>query len=74
MERGGEGRAQDLRVALRESRAAAIERLRAMTPAERALVRQRPKSTVSTRRAIRRMLEHEWEHCREIARRLGRDA
>ena len=64
----------DLRVALSEARAAAIERLAALTPAERKRVRKSGKSTYSAHRVIRRMLEHEWEHRREIATRLGRDA
>jgi predicted RNase H-like HicB family nuclease/uncharacterized damage-inducible protein DinB len=64
----------DLRVALSEARAAAIERLKALTPVERSSVRTSGKSTYSAHRVIRRMLEHEWEHRREIAARLGRDA
>jgi uncharacterized damage-inducible protein DinB/predicted RNase H-like HicB family nuclease len=63
----------DLRVALKEARAAAIVRLAALTPAERARVRKAGQSTVSAHRMIRRMLEHEWEHRREIAARLGRE-
>jgi uncharacterized damage-inducible protein DinB/predicted RNase H-like HicB family nuclease len=64
----------DLRVALREARAAATARLGALTPAERSTVRRSGKSTVSAHRMIRRMLEHEWEHRREIAARLDREA
>ena len=64
----------DLRVALREARAAAIDRLKTLTPAERARVRKAGQSTHSAHRVIRRMLEHEWEHRREIAVRLGREA
>jgi hypothetical protein len=37
-------------------------------------VREAGQSTYSAYRIIRRMLEHEWEHRREIADRLGRDA
>jgi uncharacterized damage-inducible protein DinB len=66
--------ALDLRIALSEARAAAIERLKKLTPAERSRVRKAGKSTVSAHRMIRRMLEHEWEHRREIALRLGREA
>jgi len=66
--------ALDLRIALREARAAAIDRLRTLTPAERAKVRKAGQSTVSAHRMIRRMLEHEWEHRREIAARLEREA
>ena len=64
----------DLRVALQEARAAAIDRLKALTPAERRNVRKAGQSTYSAYRVIRRMLEHEWEHRREIAARLRREA
>jgi len=64
----------DLRVALHEARSAAIDRLKTLTPAERAAVRKAGESTVSAHRVIRRMLEHEWEHRREIAARLRREA
>ncbi len=64
----------DLRIALNEARAAATDRLKSLTPAERARVRKAGQSTVSAHRMIRRMLEHEWEHRREIAARLGREA
>ena len=64
----------DLRVALSEARAAAIERLKKLTPTERGRIRKAGKSTYSAHRVIRRMLEHEWEHRREIATRLGREA
>jgi hypothetical protein len=37
-------------------------------------VRRTGQSTYSAYRVIRRMLEHEWEHRREIAARLGREA
>ena len=64
----------ELRVALAEARAAAIDRLRVLTPAERAALRKAGQSTYSAHRVIRRMLEHEWEHRSEIAARLGREA
>jgi uncharacterized damage-inducible protein DinB len=64
----------DVRTALREARDAAILRLRALTPAERAFVREHPSGARTMRKTIRRMLEHEWEHRREIAQRLGKDA
>jgi predicted RNase H-like HicB family nuclease len=64
----------DLRIALQEARAAGIDRLKTLTPAERARVRKAGQSTYSAYRVIRRMLEHEWEHRREIAERLGREA
>jgi predicted RNase H-like HicB family nuclease/uncharacterized damage-inducible protein DinB len=64
----------DLRIALKEARAAAIDRLKKLTSAERARVRKSGQSTYSAHRVIRRMLEHEWEHRREIATRLDREA
>jgi predicted RNase H-like HicB family nuclease/uncharacterized damage-inducible protein DinB len=64
----------DLRVALEEARAAAIDRLRRLTSAERSRIRKGGQSTYSAHRVIRRMLEHEWEHRREIAARLDREA
>jgi uncharacterized damage-inducible protein DinB/predicted RNase H-like HicB family nuclease len=64
----------DLRVALANSREVAVERLAKLTPQERAKVRTAGKSLVSAHRMIRRMLEHEWEHRREIAARLGKEA
>ena len=46
-------------------------RVRATTPQERARVRQRPKDVRTLRKALRRMLEHDWEHLAELARRPG---
>ena len=51
--------------------AKAEERVRATTPAERAAVVQRPKDTRTLRKALRRMLEHAWEHLAELSRRPG---
>jgi uncharacterized damage-inducible protein DinB/predicted RNase H-like HicB family nuclease len=64
----------DLRIALTEARAAAIARLKTLKAAERSNVRRSGQSTYSAYRVIRRMLEHEWEHRREIAARLDKDA
>jgi predicted RNase H-like HicB family nuclease/uncharacterized damage-inducible protein DinB len=61
----------DLKLGLRQERAAAVECLRALTPAELRVVKGRRSGTRTTRRAFRRMLEHEWEHRQEIAARLG---
>ena len=47
------------------------ERVRATTPEERAAVRQRPKDVRTLRKALRRMLEHDWEHLMELSRRPG---
>jgi uncharacterized damage-inducible protein DinB/predicted RNase H-like HicB family nuclease len=66
--------ALDLRLALERSRAAAIGRLTRLTAAERRSVRRVGQSTRTAHRTIRRMLEHEWEHRREIAARLGKEA
>lgn len=47
------------------------ERLQTMTAEERAEVRQAGQSQWSARAAVRRMLEHGWEHYVEICERLG---
>lgn len=47
------------------------ERVRATTPEERAAVRQRPKDVRTLRKALRRTLEHDWEHLMELSRRAG---
>ena len=57
--------------ALRKIREMAIERVRAATPEERSTVRQRPKEVRTLRKALRRLLEHGWEHLAELSRRLG---
>ncbi len=49
----------------------AAERLRATTREERAAVRERPKDVRTLRKALRRMLEHDWEHLAELSRRPG---
>jgi uncharacterized damage-inducible protein DinB/predicted RNase H-like HicB family nuclease len=61
----------DLAEALRRSAALAAERVRATTPEERAAVRQLPKGPRTLRKALRRMLEHDWEHLAELSRRPG---
>jgi predicted RNase H-like HicB family nuclease len=48
-----------------------VERLRAMTAEERGSIIMRGQSPWSVRGAVRRMLEHAWEHYVEIAERLG---
>ena len=47
------------------------ERVRATTPAERAAVRLRPNDRRTLRKALRRTLEHDWEHLAELSRRPG---
>ncbi len=50
----------------------ASERLEVMTGAERKQAVRRGQVTWTARRAFRRMLEHEWEHLMEIAKRLSK--
>lgn len=47
--------------------------LEAMTDEQRAQMAPHGEKTWSARRGLRRMLEHNWEHLREIERRMGRD-
>lgn len=52
--------------------ALAAERVRATTPAERAAIRERANGARRTlRKALRRILEHDWEHLAELSRRPG---
>jgi len=60
--------------ALARAREILLARIRALTPDERRAVVQRGKDRRTARRMLRRTLEHEWEHRREIAVRLGREA
>ena len=47
-------------------------RVRATTPEERSAARRRPSGELRTlRKALRRMLEHDWEHLAELSRRPG---
>ncbi len=57
--------------ALLRSEALAAERVRSTTPEERVAVRQRPKEVRTLHKALRRMLEHDWEHLAELSRRPG---
>jgi predicted RNase H-like HicB family nuclease len=57
--------------ALRRTAAMAAERVRATTPGERAAVIERPRDRRTLRKALRRMLEHDWEHLAELSRRPG---
>jgi predicted RNase H-like HicB family nuclease/uncharacterized damage-inducible protein DinB len=56
---------------LRRVEAMASELVRATTPEQRAAVVERPKDMRTLRKAIRRMLEHDWEHLAELSRRPG---
>lgn len=57
--------------ALRQVDALAAERLSRVTPEQRVQVIQRPKELRTLRKALRRVLEHDWEHLRELSRRPG---
>jgi len=65
-----EERRVDPHDALNQLLALERERLRAMSKEERSAVIMRGQSRWSARRAVRRMLEHGWEHYVEIADRL----
>jgi hypothetical protein len=49
----------------------AAQRVRATAPAERSAVRVRERDQRALRKALRRMLEHDWEHLVELSRRAG---
>ncbi len=57
--------------ALRRVDTLTAARVRATTPEERAAVRQRPKDIRTLHKALRRVLEHDWEHLAELSRREG---
>lgn len=57
--------------ALPRSVAMLTERVRAATPEQRAAVIQRPNDVRTLRKALRRQLEHDWEHLAELSRRAG---
>ena len=58
--------------ALASERETVMERLRAMTAAELAMVKERDgKPPLSARRLLRRFLEHEWEHVLELRARVA---
>jgi len=48
-----------------------VERIWSLTPAERSQVVEHWKQTWTARKALRRMLEHEWEHLLELCERFG---
>jgi predicted RNase H-like HicB family nuclease len=60
-----------LAVALRRADAMAAERVRTATPDQWSAVRDLPAGRRTLRKALRRMLEHDWEHLAELARRPG---
>ena len=57
--------------ALHRVAALAVERVHAATDEERRAVKQRPKEVRTLRKALRRTLEHDWEHLAELSRRPG---
>jgi hypothetical protein len=57
--------------ALRRTAVMAADRIHAASPEERAAVRERPGNVRTLRKALRRMLEHDWEHLAELSRRPG---
>jgi uncharacterized damage-inducible protein DinB/predicted RNase H-like HicB family nuclease len=57
--------------ALRRTATLAADRVQATTPEERAAVRELPAGLRTLRKALRRMLEHDWEHLVELAHRPG---
>jgi predicted RNase H-like HicB family nuclease/uncharacterized damage-inducible protein DinB len=61
----------EIAAALRQATSLAVERLRSVTAEERQAVIQRPKEIRTLRKALRRMLEHDWEHLAELSRRPG---
>jgi len=64
-------RPEDPAAALERVWAIARARTASLTEAERTQPVQHGQLTWTARRALRRMLEHTWEHCRELERRLG---
>jgi predicted RNase H-like HicB family nuclease/uncharacterized damage-inducible protein DinB len=57
--------------ALRQATGLVVERLSRTTAEERSKVIQRPNEIRTLRKALRRMLEHDWEHLAELSRRPG---
>ena len=62
---------RDLSDALRQSARLVAERVRATTPEQRATVRALPAGPRTLRKALRRILEHSWEHLAELGQRPG---
>jgi len=57
--------------AFRTAEAWVDELLRASTPEQRRLVEERPSEVRTLRKVLRHVLEHDWEHLRELSRRPG---
>lgn len=61
----------DLAAGLRRSAELVAERVHATTPPERSAVRDLSSRSYTLRKALRRTLEHVWEHLAELSRRPG---
>ena len=61
----------ELATALRRAAEMAVALARTATPEQRAAIRELPAGPRTMRKALRRMLEHAWEHLAELARRPG---
>ena len=57
--------------AMDESTARVVAIVTATTPEQRATARQLPSGPKTLRQALRRVLEHDWEHLAELSRRPG---
>lgn len=57
--------------ALRRTVVLVAERVHATTPEERVAVRKLSSGAYTLRKALRRALEHDWEHLAELSRRAG---
>ena len=57
--------------ALRQTGIMVVQRFRETTPEERSAVIDKGKSIRTVRKALRRTLEHDWEHLAELSRRPG---
>jgi predicted RNase H-like HicB family nuclease len=57
--------------AIRQVGSKAADQMRSTTPEQCRAVIQRPKEIRTLRKALRRTLEHDWEHLRELSRRPG---
>lgn len=62
---------RDVADALHQCAEMVTERVRATTPEQRAAVRSLPAGPRTLRKALRRVLEHSWEHLAELGRRPG---
>lgn len=58
-------------VAMEESTARAVAIVTATTPEQRATARRLPSGPKTLRQAMRRLLEHDWEHLAELSRQPG---